>query len=132
MKMSKSDAGSAVFVHDAPEVIERKIMRAFCPPDEAELNPVIDWASQLVIGAAQRTLRVKTATGQLDLRSGAELRERYLDGTIHPMDLKEAVARSLIDILEPARRRFAEPALAAALSDLEALLEGGRTPARTR
>jgi len=36
-----------------------------------------------------------------------ELKALYLKGEIHPLDLKATVAESLIKMLEPARKHFA-------------------------
>ena len=52
MKMSKSDPGSAVFVHDTPDQIIDKVRRAFCPPGEVTFNPILDWIDKLVFGIA--------------------------------------------------------------------------------
>ncbi len=39
-KMSKSDPDSGILIHDSPGDIDRKMKKAFCPP-EAEGNPVL-------------------------------------------------------------------------------------------
>ena len=48
MKMSKSDRNSAMFVHDTTDEIHAKVRKAFCPPDFAAFNPMLDWQRKLI------------------------------------------------------------------------------------
>jgi tyrosyl-tRNA synthetase len=128
MKMSKSDARSAIFIHDTPDEIRRKVRRAFCPPGEAAFNPILDWARHLVFGLDDgQTLLVPRRNGPGTTFDGyQQLELAYLQEQVHPMDLKEAVAERLIELLEPARRHFEEPAPRAGLERLEAVLAASR------
>ena len=124
MKMSKSKPRSAVFVHDSPDQIRAKLRGAFCPPAEVELNPVLDWIEHLCFGLGDAELRVERTPengGPVTFGSFEEVRDAYASGALHPMDAKEALARRLIDRLEPARRYFEEPERAAALAEVESL-----------
>ena len=108
MKMSKSKPDSAVFIHDTEKEIERKIRNAFCPEREAEFNPVVELA-EFVVLPAQRRLGIERPEkygGNLEITSARDLKSLYGAGKIHPLDLKTAVARSLLDILRPARKFF--------------------------
>jgi tyrosyl-tRNA synthetase len=107
MKMSKSKPETCVFVHDSPEEIEQKIMKAFCPPKDTAYNPIIDWAINLIL-PLQRELKVKTSAGEklYDYNRKAELSKDYEDELIHPLDLKEAVIRELQTILKPIYSHF--------------------------
>jgi tyrosyl-tRNA synthetase len=127
MKMSKSKPRSAVFVHDSPDEIRAKLRGAFCPPGEVELNPVIDWIEHLCFGLGDAELRVDRRPengGPVTFASIQEVREAYASGALHPMDAKAALADRLIDRLEPARKHFADPERAAALSEMESLITG--------
>ena len=42
MKMSKSKPDTAIFIHDTPEQIRRKIKKAYCPIGEIGFNPIIE------------------------------------------------------------------------------------------
>ena len=46
----------------------------------------------------------------------------YVDGSLHPMDAKAALAARLIDLLEPARIHFAKPEVHAMLDEFDAAL----------
>jgi tyrosyl-tRNA synthetase len=126
MKMSKSDKHSALFVHDTEEEIREKVRRAFCPPDSAEFNPMLDWVRKLIF-ARDGEFRVERSPqhgGPLRFSSPEEANEAYLSGALHPADLKNGVADWLVGALEPARRAFAQPERRALLEELDAL--GGR------
>lgn len=125
MKMSKSKPGSAIFVHDSPDEIVAKVRKAFCPPGVAEFNPILDWARQLLFGVFGEPLGVSRAErygGPVTFDSYEELEAAYVNGGLHPMDLKNAVADRLVEVLEPARRHFADPERAEALRRLDAAL----------
>ena len=125
MKMSKSKPGSAIFVHDSPDEIVAKVRKAFCPPGVAEFNPILDWARQLLFGVFGEPLGVSRAErygGPVTFDNYEELEAAYINGGLHPMDLKNAVADRLVEVLEPARRHFADPERAEALRRLDAAL----------
>jgi tyrosyl-tRNA synthetase len=126
LKMSKSDPSSAVFVHDDPDTIRRRVAKAFCPPQETRFNPVLNWFDQLVFaldGGAVRIDRSDANGGPVTFETHAELTEAYGHGLLHPSDAKNALAARLIDRLEPARAHFARPEVAAMLAEVEAVLD---------
>ncbi|HXZ99728.1 MAG TPA: tyrosine--tRNA ligase [Candidatus Binatia bacterium] len=121
MKMSKSKRGSAIFIHDSPDAINRKLRAAFCPPEEVELNPIIDYIDQLCFRLGDAEFRVdRTAAngGTITFHSTDEVADAYRSGALHPMDAKAALADRLIARLEPARRHFADPERAEALHEV--------------
>lgn len=112
MKMSKSKPKTAIFITDTPDAIREKVRRAFCPPDEVELNPILDWAKYLLLREQDSELLVKRPTrfgGDITYQSFSEVAEAYREGCLHPMDLKGAVSDKLIELLEPARAHFQQP-----------------------
>ncbi|MDJ0274588.1 MAG: tyrosine--tRNA ligase [Aigarchaeota archaeon] len=107
-KMSKSLPETSILVHDPPEVIERKILGAYCPPRTEEGNPVLDYAKHIVFRAMGR-LRVEREQrygGDVVYETYEQLRDDYLAGRLHPLDLKRAVARALDELIAPIRRHF--------------------------
>lgn len=109
LKMSKSKPDSAIFIHDSQEVIHQKLDRAYCPPREIEYNPVIDIAEYVILPILHKITieRSEKHGGDAEIPNAAELRSQYSNGNIHPMDLKQAVANTLTEILGPARSYFA-------------------------
>jgi tyrosyl-tRNA synthetase len=106
-KMSKSSPNSAVFLHDSPEEISKKLKNAFCPP-EIEGNPVID-IMRLIAFPKLGSIRIDRPTkygGPVDFKSFDELRDAYISGKLHPQDLKKGAAESMSQILEPVRQYF--------------------------
>jgi tyrosyl-tRNA synthetase len=124
MKMSKSDRMSALFVHDSEEEIRLKVRKAFCPPDSARFNPMLDWPRKLAfpLDGEFTVARSPEHGGDMRFSDSDELDEAYVAGKLHPADLKNAVAAFLIRALEPARAAFAEQANANLLAELDELL----------
>ena len=107
-KMSKSIPKSCIFVHDSPEEIRAKLRAAYCPPKEARGNPVLELA-RYVIFAERNVLEVPRPErygGPVAFESYGELEKSYVEGRLHPLDLKEGVAEALIEILAPVREYF--------------------------
>jgi len=108
-KMSKSSPKSAVFLHDSPEEISKKLKNAFCPP-EIEGNPVID-IMRLIAFPKLGSVRIERQSkygGPVEFKSFDELRDAYTSGKLHPQDLKKGAAESMSKILEPVRQYFEE------------------------
>jgi tyrosyl-tRNA synthetase len=110
IKMSKSKPESAIFIHDSPEDIKRKIERAYCPPKEVELNPILEIANYILFRGEEKEFEIINAkTGERRVyTSYTQLESEYKEGKIHPADLKNAVTNELIKLLEPAYRHFTE------------------------
>jgi tyrosyl-tRNA synthetase len=125
LKMSKSDPSSAVFVHDDPDTIRRRVAKAFCPPEETRFNPVLNWFDQLVFALDESSVTIARGAGSggdATFDTYAELADAYGRGLLHPGDVKNALAARLIDRLEPARAHFARPEVAAMLEEVNVAL----------
>ncbi len=124
MKMSKSDKSSALFVHDAEDDVRAKVRKAFCPPDSAPFNPMLDWARKLIFprDGEFRIARSEAHGGDLRFTSSEETDEAFLSGALHSADLKNSVADWLVDTLRPAREAFSSPDAVALLAELDALI----------
>ncbi len=107
-KMSKSVAESGIIVHDEPEDIRNKLKGAYCPQKETENNPVLEIARHILFPwTTSVTLdRPSKYGGPTTFAGYRELETEYRHGKIHPLDLKNAVADGLIEILEPVRAEF--------------------------
>ncbi len=104
-KMSKSDPGSGIFISDSPEDIRKKIGGALCTPGEIEGNPVMDIARWIVVPGITGEIvihRPEKKGGDLYLKNGDAMIEKFVAKEIHPLDLKQFVSDHLVKILEPA------------------------------
>ncbi|KPV47640.1 tyrosyl-tRNA synthetase [Acidiplasma aeolicum] len=107
-KMSKSDPDSAIFITDSDEDIKRKIKHAYCPVGVTENNPVIDILKYVVFPYYQERLTInrpesKGGPVEVDFH---ELINLYENQKIHPVDLKNAAAESIINIIGPVREKI--------------------------
>ena len=125
MKMSKSKPNTAVFIHDSPEEIKKKLQNAFCPAQEKDFNPVLDWSKYIIFNQKGSKLAIKRPEkfgGDKTYNSYQQIEKDFISGKLHPLDLKKAVAESLIKILEPARKHFEKPKIKQMLNELEKLI----------
>ena len=110
-KMSKSKPESCIYIHDSEEEIKKKIGKAYCPEKVVEGNPVIELCEYVLFRDEKSTLKVARPTkfgGNVEFGSILELKKTYSEGALHPMDLKNAVAHGLADLLKPSRDYFAK------------------------
>jgi tyrosyl-tRNA synthetase len=106
-KMSKSIPSSAIFIHDSEEEIQKKINKAYCPPKIIEGNPIVEYAEYLVMRDKDlKVERTQKYGGDVTFATIADLKVAFTEGKLTPPDLKNAVARELIEILKPSREYF--------------------------
>ncbi len=108
MKMSKSKPESAIFMTDSREEVEHKIKKAFCPEKIVEDNPILDYCRNIVFEKFKslEIERPEKFGGNVTYHSYAELESDFAAGKLHPMDLKNATALKINELLEPVRRHF--------------------------
>jgi len=123
LKMSKSKPNSAVFLTDSEENIKAKLMAAFCPAKNIEYNPVLDWAKHITF-KLNKELTIKRPQkfgGTIHFDNYEEMEKIFAKGELHPVDLKNGIADSLIEILKPIREHFAKPKYHEMMRELEKL-----------
>ncbi|GJQ13944.1 hypothetical protein GpartN1_g5735.t1 [Galdieria partita] len=127
-KMSKSDPDSAIFMEDSEQDVNRKIKRAFCPPEQVQGNPCLEYVQYLILerNGEFSVDRSEENGGPVTYRSVEHLHEDYQSGRLHPSDLKPALAKSINALLEPVRLHFEKD------KDAKALLEKVRKYRATR
>ena len=85
---------------------------------------MLDWVEWLVF----RNDRILPVTrtpengGNVMFNTFEELKTAYAEKKLHSMDLKDALAQALIDMLEPVRQRFAQPEIRAMWDELKTML----------
>jgi tyrosyl-tRNA synthetase len=108
VKMSKSNPEASILIHDSPEEIKRKIQKAYCPEKVVEDNPVLE-ICKYILFKGETTLKISRPEkfgGDLDLANYNELEDVFKSGSLHPLDLKNAVSEGLSNTLEPVRNYF--------------------------
>ena len=107
-KMSKSKPDTAIFIHDSEEEIKRKLRNAYCPAKQVENNPVMEIARYILFRKFDTIVikREEKYGGNLEIQSYQELEKIYREGKLHPLDLKNAVAEYLNEIIAPIREHF--------------------------
>lgn len=120
LKMSKSKPDTAIFMTDNEEDINRKITKAWCPEKQAKENPILEYCKYIVFEKFD-TFEIKRPDkfgGNLTINSYADLEEMYVEGKIHPLDLKKATAFYINELLKPVRLHFEKDKDAKKLKEL--------------
>jgi len=107
-KMSKSKPDSAIFIHDSPEEIARKVAKAWCPERVVDGNPVLEFTRYIIFHERTSLLieRPEKYGGDVTYALYSDLESDYASGKLHPNDLKKSVSRELAEILGPVREHF--------------------------
>ncbi|MDR3283136.1 MAG: tyrosine--tRNA ligase [Candidatus Methanoplasma sp.] len=109
-KMSKSDPGGSINIHDDDEAVRSKMKKAFCPPEKEkeEENPVLMLCKYVIFPRMGRMdiSRPEKFGGDVSFESYEELVEAYFGGKLFPLDLKNGASESLIAMLVPVREYF--------------------------
>lgn len=108
MKMSKSKPESAIFMTDKREDIEKKFKKAYCPEGKEEDNPVLEYAKYIVFEKFSEVTvkRPQKFGGDITFKSYDDLREKFLNKEIHPLDLKMAMVDYIDKLIQPIRNHF--------------------------
>ncbi|MHA1198549.1 MAG: tyrosine--tRNA ligase [Candidatus Heimdallarchaeaceae archaeon] len=107
-KMSSSIPESMISVTDSEEEIMGKMKKAYCPAKIIEDNPVLQIA-RLIVFPNTKSLKIERPEkfgGDLQFGTYAEIESTYLEGELHPLDLKKAIAKELASIFAPVKNVF--------------------------
>ena len=114
-KMSSSDPDSKIDLLDQPDVVRRKLKKAFCPPKQVEANGVISFleyvllpASALKNNGTPHFVVPRRDAEPLTYDNIADMKRDYAEDTLQPQNLKPAVTDALLEILAPIRKAFEE------------------------
>ncbi len=120
-KMSASDADSGIWLTDDAESVHEKIGDAYCPAGEVEDNGVLEYLRYLTFPVLEARDELPFVVERPDEYGGDVVYEDYealeadfVDGELHPADLKPSAADAIADLIAPIRERLLEdPALLA-------------------
>ena len=110
---------------DNEEEVKKKINNAFCPEGEIGFNPLLDWAKYIVFINSKSKLEINRPEkfgGNKTYNNYEELSSDFANKKLHPMDLKNAMANKINEILMPAREHFNQPQLKKAKEEMEKLI----------
>jgi len=107
-KMSSSKE-NFIAIDDSEKEIKEKINKSFCPIGEIEGNPIIEIATHFIFTEQEKILieRPEKFGGNLELTE-SELLDIYSSSELHPMDLKNAVAKYMLNYLANVRNYMAD------------------------
>ena len=108
VKMSKSVKDSAIFMEDSVDDVNRKIKKAYGPPGVIKDNPLLDYTKHIIFGKYGKfTIERKDKNGgNITYNNYIDLENDYKNETLHPGDLKPALAKGINALLEPVRQHF--------------------------
>jgi len=117
LKMSKSKPDTAIFMNDSETEIKRKIGKAYCMEKDIQENPVLEYCKYIIFEKYKefRIERDLKYGGPLVYTHYKSLEDEFRKGSIHPLDLKNAVADYLNMLLEPVRKKLEKNKKAQAL-----------------
>jgi len=108
-KMSKSKPETMISIHDAPDLVKKKMSKAFCPEKQVEGNPVLELCKYVIFPDLEGTTfsikRPEKFGGNLEFTSYKDLEQAYTAG-LHPLDLKNATADHINLLLAPIHQYF--------------------------
>ncbi|MBE5728504.1 tyrosine--tRNA ligase [Candidatus Parvarchaeota archaeon] len=107
-KMSSSIPNSNIKVYESEESIKKKINGAYCPEKETKDNFVLQIVNYIVF-AAEDKFKIERASkfgGDVVYTSYEELEKDFVNGSLHPLDLKKAVGDYLSNRLKTVRDYF--------------------------
>jgi tyrosyl-tRNA synthetase len=111
-KMSKSDPTTSIPLVADPATIAERITTAFCPAKAVDGNPIVEIVRYILfpwIGRFEVDRSPKHG-GPLAFEEVDAFLAAWASGSVHPQDVKAAVAAGLAAITAPARERLGAPA----------------------
>ncbi|KAK3724355.1 Tyrosine--tRNA ligase cytoplasmic [Vermiconidia calcicola] len=114
-KMSSSDPDSKIDFLDQPDIVRRKLKKAFCPPKQVEGNGVLSFVEYVLLPASALKndgtpkFEVPRRDAEtLTYSNIADMQKDYADDVLQPQTLKPAVTDALLEILTPIRKVYEE------------------------
>lgn len=111
-KMSASDKKSKIDLLDSPEDVKKKINKAHCVAGEVKDNGVLAFLQYVIFVLKEdrnESLiieRPEKFGGNLEYKSYKDLEKDFVDKKLHPLDVKNALAKEINLLLDPIRKGF--------------------------
>ncbi|CAK4033180.1 probable tyrosyl-tRNA synthetase [Lecanosticta acicola] len=112
-KMSSSDPDSKIDLIDEPDVVKKKLKKAYCPPKIVEGNGVLSFVEYVLLPASAlknngtpRFVVPRRDAEPLEYATIKQMQDDYLSDVLQPQNLKPAVTDALLEILQPIRQAF--------------------------
>ena len=114
-KMSSSDPDSKIDLLDQPDVVKRKLKKAFCPPKQVEGSGVLSFVQYVLLPASAlknngtpHFVVPRRDDDPLTYDNIEAMHKDYANDILQPQALKPAVTDGLLEILGPIRKTFEE------------------------
>lgn len=105
-KMSASEKSSKIDLLDSEKDIKKKINSAYCPEGEIKENGVLAFVKHVIFMIKEDFIinRPEKWGGDLSYKNYKELEKDYKEKKLHPMDLKQALAKEINELVKPIRK----------------------------
>lgn len=113
-KMSASDTKSKIDVLDSAEDVTKKINSAHCVAGEVEDNGILAFVKQVIFPLKEDNKesfiieRPEKYGGNLEYKDYNSLEKDFVNKKMHPLDLKNTMAKEVNILLEPVRKRMSK------------------------
>lgn len=114
VKMSKSDPDNAIFMDDTEADVNRKIKKGFCRPQVLDPNPIMEYIQYIILPLEGKFVVTKKEKHVnpgdplvYEYTEYEEIEKQFLNGFLHPDDIKKPVAAAINRLLQPVRDHFA-------------------------
>lgn len=112
-KMSSSDPDTKIDLIDDAKVVEAKIRKAFCEEGNIERNGILPFCKFVLFpvlevkGRSSFVIeRDEKFGGNAEFKTFEELEAAFAERKLFPLDLKNAAAKYINELLEPIRSKF--------------------------
>lgn len=95
-------------MEDTEADIKRKIKKSYCPEKSLKENPVIEYFQYFIMNYYNEWTMVRSDQngGNKHYKTMDEIKADFVNGELHPVDLKQNFMNGLNRILEPVRKHF--------------------------
>ena len=113
-KMSASDAKSKIDFLDDETTVKNKLKKAYCESGVVEDNGVLAFLKNVIMVLKEYKSekfiveRPEKFGGNVEFKSYQEIEDAFVKKKLHPLDLKNALAKEVNNLLEPFRKNKAK------------------------